>query len=180
MNLTYLENLSFADKMMTMILTLGYHAQVGVSAHAYNPSPWGGKESRSNPRPVWATRKFKVRLGYIVQTCLKIKSSSSIGDTYIQWLTLMKEKSRKGKGHWRQETMTTQFKSGTIWRRKIFEFRASETENFCCFKLPSLWVIYYSSTRRHFQDLCIMAVDLTNAVSDQHMIPHLFVMKVRN
>lgn len=46
MNMTYLENLSFADKMMTMILTLGYHAQVGVLAHAYNSSPWG-----------WGTKK---------------------------------------------------------------------------------------------------------------------------
>lgn len=44
-------------------------------------------------------RKFKARLGHTVQTCLKIKSSSSIGDTYIQWFTLMKQKSRKGKGH---------------------------------------------------------------------------------
>lgn len=43
--------------------------------------PLGGEESRPNPGQSELHRKFKARLGDIAQTCLKIKSSSSIGDT---------------------------------------------------------------------------------------------------
>lgn len=77
MNMTSLENLSSADKMMTMILTLGYHAQVGVSAHAHNPGLGkGGREKAGQIQGQCELhRKFKARLGYKVQTCLKIKSS---------------------------------------------------------------------------------------------------------